>query len=108
MLNIVKAAALVMVGGTLVSGCAMSAGGNAMATGFVYSGYKTPGNIGPGQGTKTGEACISSVLGIVATGDSSVAAAKKAGGITQVSHVDHEVFGVLGIYATSCTIVTGQ
>lgn len=90
------------------SGCAMANGGNAFATGGIYSGYKSPGQIGTGQAGKTGEACISSILGVVATGDASVEAAKKAGGITQVSHVDHEQFGVLGVYATSCTIVHGQ
>jgi hypothetical protein len=91
-----------------LNGCAMASGGNAGATGFIYSGYKSPGNLAAGADGKTGEACISSILGAIATGDASVEAAKKAGGITTVAYVDHEQFGVLGVYATSCTIVHGQ
>ncbi|HVJ89374.1 MAG TPA: TRL-like family protein [Labilithrix sp.] len=53
-------------------------------------------------------ACASSILGVVATGDASLEAAKAAGGITQVAHVDHDNFSVLGVYAKTCTIVVGQ
>ena len=91
-----------------VSGCAVVAGGNAFASGFVYSGYKSPGQVGTAQATKLGEACASSILGWIATGDASIDAAKKAGGISQLAHVDHEQFSVLGIYATTCTIAYGQ
>ena len=91
-----------------LNGCAMAQGGNAHAMGTIYSGYKSPGNIGTAAAGKTGEACISSILGVVATGDASLEAAKKAGGITQIAHVDHEQFSVLGVYATSCTVVHGQ
>lgn len=92
---------------TALNGCAMATGGNGFAMGGVYSGYKSPGQVGTAAAAKTGEACVSSILGVVATGDASIEAAKKAGGITQVSHVDHEQFAVLGVYATSCTIVHG-
>ena len=51
---------------------------------------------------------IATVLGIVAFGDASIATAKKAGGITQIAHVDHSVSSILGIYASSCTVVVGQ
>lgn len=91
-----------------LNGCAMAQGGNAHAMGTIYSGYKSPGNIGAAAAGKTGEACISSILGVVATGDASLEAAKKAGGITTIAHVDHEQFSVLGVYATSCTVVHGQ
>lgn len=102
-----KLAALVVALSAL-NGCAMAQGGNTHAMGTIYSGYKSPGVIGTGQVGKTGEACVSSILGIVATGDASLEAAKKAGGITTIAHVDHEQFAVLGVYATSCTIVHGQ
>jgi hypothetical protein len=98
-------AALVLLSAT---GCAMANGGNTVALGTIYSGYKSGGNVGNAQDAKTGEACVSSILGIIATGDASLEAAKKAGGITQIAHVDHEQFSVLGVYATSCTIVHGQ
>jgi TRL-like protein family len=90
------------------SGCAMANGGTTFATGTIYSGYKSGGQLGTAQVGKTGEACVSSILGAIAMGDASIETAKKAGGITQVAHVDHEQFSVLGVYATSCTIVHGQ
>jgi hypothetical protein len=93
---------------SVVPGCAMATGGEGSVTGFVYSGYKMGGVVGPGTGTKTGQACATSILGWIATGDASIAAAKAAGGITQVAHVDHDITNVLGIYASSCTTVVGQ
>ncbi|HEY6726976.1 MAG TPA: TRL-like family protein [Polyangiaceae bacterium] len=107
MKNLVKLGALVALA-SLASGCAMATGGNGAVNGFIFSGYKMGGNVGPGQGTKTGEACASSILGLIAVGDASISAAKTAGGITQVAHVDHDDFGILGLYASSCTIVVGQ
>jgi TRL-like protein family len=98
-------AALLLVA---LNGCAMASGGNAAALGTIYSSYKSPGQLGTAADSKTGEACISSILGIVATGDGSIETAKKAGGITQISHIDHEQFSVVGVYATSCTIVHGS
>ena len=91
-----------------LNGCAIATGGNSFAYGWVYAGYKSPGQVGTAADTKIGEACVSSILGIVATGDASIETAKKSAGITQVSHVDHEQFSVLGVYATSCTIVHGS
>jgi hypothetical protein len=107
MKNLVKVALCALMLSTL-GGCAMATGGNGSVTGFIYSGYKMGGAVGPGAGTKTGEACASSILGIVGIGDASIATAKAAGGITQVAHVDHDNFGILGIYASSCTVVVGQ
>jgi hypothetical protein len=93
---------------TALSGCATAVGGNGFALGAVYAGYKSPGQVGTAAAGKTGEACFSSILGLIASGDGSLEAAMKAGGITQIAHVDHEQFAVLGVYATSCTIVHGQ
>lgn len=58
--------------------------------------------------TKEGKACGQSILGWVATGDASVAAAKAAGGITTVSSVDHTAKQILGIVGDWCTIVKGS
>jgi predicted nucleic acid-binding protein len=44
----------------------------------------------------------------VGIGDASIASAAKEGGITKISTVDSDNFSVLGIYATNCTIVTGE
>ena len=94
---------------TVIPGCgAFATGGEGVLTGFIYSGYKMGGAVGPGTGTKSGEACASSILGVFASGDASIAAAKAAGGITQVAHVDHTIMSILGIYASTCTVVVGQ
>ncbi|MDR0484621.1 MAG: TRL-like family protein [Alphaproteobacteria bacterium] len=58
--------------------------------------------------TKTGEACASNFLGIVATGDFSIEAAKKAGGITTVSSVDISKTTTLYLVSSICTIVSGS
>jgi len=44
----------------------------------------------------------------VATGDASISAAKAAGGITEISHVDHSAKNIVGIIAEFCTIVKGK
>lgn len=59
-------------------------------------------------GSKTGKACARNIFGIYATGDSSLAAAKKAGGIKKISTVDTEIAGILMLYSSRCTIVTGE
>jgi TRL-like protein family len=57
--------------------------------------------------SKTGKACATSYLGMVALGDASVAAAKAAGGITTVSSVDHTANWML-VFGTFCTVVKGS
>ena len=59
-------------------------------------------------GTKEGKACATSVLGIVATGDASIQAAKNNGGITKVTHVDHSAKNYVGFYSEWCTIIRGE
>lgn len=92
---------------TFTGGCAMSA--NAPVTGTVYLGANgaTAATSNALSG-KSGKSCASSILGIVGLGDASIAAAAKAGGISKVAAVDSENFGVLGIYAKNCTVVTGE
>ncbi|ACC97817.1 hypothetical protein Emin_0255 [Elusimicrobium minutum Pei191] len=58
-------------------------------------------------GTKTGKACAKNFLGIYATGDMSVEAAKKAGNIRTVATVDREVKHMV-IIGEVCTVVTGN
>lgn len=57
-------------------------------------------------GTKEGKACAQSYLALFATGDASVQAAAKAGGITNVMSTDHESRWIL-IFGEYCTIVRG-
>lgn len=102
-----KAAVALMVA-VSTFGCGLVSGGNGMVAGSLYSGYKMGGNVSTGTGTKTGEACAMSILGLIGIGDASLSAAKAAGGITQIAHVDHDIFSVLGIFGKSCTVAVGQ
>lgn len=65
-------------------------------------------HAGTAAASKTGRACAQSVLGLVATGDATVATAKAQGGITEVLDVQHEVKNYLGFYAQYCTVVKGR
>lgn len=59
-------------------------------------------------GTKVGRACAKSVLGLVASGDASIEAARIDGGITTITSVDYESKSILGITASFCTVVRGH
>jgi hypothetical protein len=59
-------------------------------------------------GNRVGEACASSILGLIATGDASVETARRAGGITMITSVDGYASSILGIYAKYCTTVRGR
>jgi len=83
-------------------------------TGSIYTGTKVPHGAmrlegaGAGKGsTARGEACATGILGMVAFGDASLAAAKKAGGITDVHSVEFGGLSILGIYTKGCTIAYG-
>ena len=90
----------------LLGGCAVVA---SPTTGFLYT--KVQGPITTGNGTKTGktgQACATNILGLISTGDASIDAAKKAGGITTVASVDHDSTSVLMVYGQYCTVVKGD
>lgn len=88
----------------LLAGCAMNA-----PVGLVYTANTLPITAtSNGTGMKTGMACSTSVLMLVAKGDNSIAAAKANGGIKQVTSVDMSVKNVLGVYGKYCTIVHGN
>lgn len=89
----------------LLSGCQAVM---SPATGVIFADVKGPIAATSGTGTKQGKACARSILGMVATGDASIAAAKRAGGIREVASVDHHTTNILGIIGDFCTIVTGQ
>lgn len=98
-------AAIALAAATL-GGCAVVA---SPTTGLLYT--KVQGPIVTGNGTNTakvGQACATNILGLIATGDSSIDAAKKAGGIKDVSSVDHDSTSILGLYGTFCTVVKGN
>lgn len=91
----------------LCSGCAMSA--NAPVSGSIYLGAQGATNATSNDvGSKTGESCATSYLGIIGLGDASIAAAAKAGGVTKISSVDSDNMAILGLYAKNCTVVSGN
>ena len=97
---------LISIAAMFVSGCALPT--RQPVTGLLYSDTKATENVtNNAAATKTGTACMSSILG-VATGDASMEAAKKAGGITQVAYVDNTSEGVLGVWAKYCLVVHGK
>lgn len=94
-----------IIGATaLLASCASNA-----PTGMLYTGDTLPVTATMGAtGMKTGQACATSILALVATGDASIATAKANGGISTVSSVDWNVSNILGIYGEYCTVVHGN
>jgi hypothetical protein len=87
-------------------GCAMA---QSPVNGTLWSDVKSDGFATDAYGgTAKGEACASSILGLVAMGDSSIETAKRQGGVMQVTAVDHTVNNYVGFYAKYCTIVYGK
>ena len=91
--------------GVALTGCATS-----MPVGGIYTDLKLPVTAtSDGGGTvKVGTAECMSVLALVATGDCSIEAAKKNGGITKVYHVDWEANNILGIIGKYKVVVHGE
>lgn len=83
-----------------------------LVTGCLYTHVLTPYDTNLDKtvlGQKTGKAAMYSVLGLVAWGDASTAAAAKQGGISTVNHMDKEFLNVIfGIYTETTTIVYGD
>ena len=90
-----------------LTACGMIVASPMAGTTFNETKY---GNIATDESvaTKEGKACGTSILGAVATGDASIAAAKANGGITKVSSVDHYAKSIFAIYGEWCTIVKGN
>lgn len=103
-----KMIAVLVVLGTIsvfVSGCA-----TPVPYGAIFTEVKMPvaaSNEGV-TGQKIGTAKCTSILGLIATGDSSIETAAKNGGISQISHVDYEVRNILGLIGEYTTKVYGR
>lgn len=88
-----------------LTGCGLS----TQPMGLVYTDATLPVLAQETAGaTKIGTATCTDILHIVATGDCSIAAAAKNGGITQIQSVDNKVMSILGLYSTFTTTVTGR
>lgn len=90
-----------------LSGCAMIMG---PVMGAWYTDVKGPitATGQPSKGDRSGEACATSILGLIATGDASIETARKNAGVTKVTAVDFTGSSILGIYAKYCTVVFGS
>lgn len=84
-------------------------------TGSLYSGIQIPHGMDRAEvsgaaksGDKHGEACATGILSLVAFGDASLDAAKKAAGVTEVHSVEFHGTNILGIYMQGCTEVHGK
>lgn len=105
----IKTAVRVGVLGLVASYLMGCASAMSPVTGAWYTDVKGPIGVTDAYGgTAMGEACASSILGLIATGDASVDAAKKNGGVAQVTVVDHHSNSILGFYAKFCTVVYGK
>ncbi len=89
----------------MLSGCAV---GHGPVTAAVTIDMKGPVSVGPAAGSsKIGRSEAWGIL-VYATGDASISAAMRNGGITRVHHVDHETLNILGVYAKYTTVVYGE
>ncbi|MGC8928815.1 MAG: TRL-like family protein [Myxococcota bacterium] len=82
----------------------------APVLGFLYTDVKFPSDA-PNSAKvveKKGEACATTILGLVATGDASLASAAAEAKITQITAVDYHSTNILGLYGKFCTIVRGE
>jgi hypothetical protein len=92
----------------LLTNCATV--GSRMGSGIFYTNVKDYTNVEfENIGTsKAGKSCGTNILGLVVTGNTSIDAAKKKGGITKVATVDFEGTSILGLYSTVCLVVRGE
>ena len=88
-----------------VTGCAQ---GLSPVTGIIFTEVSGPLAATHTGGSKMGTATCTSILGALASGDCSIAAAKKNGGISSVSSVDYKTKSILGFYAETTTVVRGS
>ncbi len=90
---------------TLLTSCG---GLGTRPMGAVYANVGDPVAATSSSGHRTGTATATSYLGLVALGDSSIAAAKANGGISTVSSVDVQRENILGIITKYTTVVKGN
>ena len=90
-----------------LTGCAAAV--HSPVQSLVYTNVKAPLAATGKSGVvlRSGSASASSFLG-VASGDASIRAAARAGGITDIHYVDFHSKSVLGIYAKFTTTVYGN
>lgn len=95
---------LTLVSALLLSGCMVLPLSGALYTDVRFH----TGDHQQDPGPKTGESCVTNILGLIATGDASAVGAAKAAGIKKVNSIDYRMTNILGLYGTYCIIVTGE
>jgi TRL-like protein family len=104
----------IMAFAAVASGCAGVGGYTQPAGVFPMAGIymeTTSGGILHDNGTtptKTGKACGNSILGIVATGDTTVETAMNNAGIKKAVYTQQYLKNILGLYWEVCTVVKGN
>jgi len=104
----VKKVVLTFLALALIAPMIGCAGAAAPVNGFLFSDVYGPVDSEGAVGGKKGEACATSYLGIIGTGDASIATAAGNGGIKTVTNVDHHTTNLLGLVAKFCTIAYGN
>lgn len=96
----------VILSASLLTGCAFQ----PYQGGGLYSDITVPVDVRDNGVAceKSGESHATNILGLIGTGDASVATAKKAGGIKAVGTVDVHFTNVLGLYSETTTKVCGK
>lgn len=101
--KVVLAVAIVAIM-SFLAGCA-----RIYPVGALYTEVQLPCQATSGsQSLKTGTSECVSILGLVATGDASIEAAMKDGGIQVIHHIDWNAKNILGIYGVYTTTVYGE
>lgn len=91
----------------MLTGCAAVMTRNG--AGLIYTDARDSVAATAQAGTsKEGQSCATNILALVSTGDTSIDAGKKVGGITKVASVDYSQYSILGVYAKTCVIVRGE
>jgi len=99
-------ACFLLAAGLAISGCTMPMG-PCMAPIMLDQIGPVAGFDNNVSSDKVGVARAEGII-LIGTGDASIAAAAKNGGITRIHHVDSESMNVLGIYSRYDTIVYGE
>lgn len=78
------------------------------SNGYIFTSHKVGVYGTEIDGSKRGKACADSYFGVIALGNASVNEAAKKPNITKIKTINLESFSILGLYASLCTVVSGD
>lgn len=98
---------MAMLAVALLGGCARAM---SPVTGTMYSNIKAPlsATVAGEKPQRVGRASVRSIMGIVASGDASIATAARNGGIREITYVDYESQNFFGVLAEFTVVVYGN